>query len=213
MSAAAFSKALDASADLQITWLSHWQQQEAERAARRALINSTRGRQQQRLRQVATLLADPSGDMPSSSRPSIAEQLLAPVQRSVDSSGSRARGAEEDGLSSLDLPPLQEMSELDELTWLASHPLEADAAAAGGSAGASMPLWSHQPQHPGQHGQRHGHGQQGQQNAAGLAPPGSGGAAAAAMQGPVTLRVGQDVLSVRPLWIAVFQPDEGGPAK
>ncbi|KAL4421129.1 hypothetical protein ABPG77_001524 [Micractinium sp. CCAP 211/92] len=214
VSAAAFSTALDASADLQFTWLSHWQQQEARRAARRSLIDATRGRQQQRLRQVATLLSSPGTDMPSSSRPGIAEQLLAPSAgvvggSSSSSSSSRARGAEEDNLSSLDLPSLQEMSELDELTWLASHPPEGDAAEGGGGGG--MPLWSHQQHQNGRQQQQHEH--QHQQQLLGLAAPGTGSVAVAAQQGPVTLRVGQDVLSVRPLWIAAYQPDEGGPAK
>ena len=210
MSAAAFSTALDASADLQLTWLSHWRQQEARRAARRALIDATRGRQQQRLRQVATLLSSPAapGDLPSSSRPGIAEQLLAPP---TGGASGRARAAVEDSLSSLDLPPLQDMSELDELTWLASHPAEGDAADGGGGSGTGggMPLWSHQQHDTRPQPQR----QQHQQHAAGLAAPGAGGGAAAAAQGPVTLRVGQDVLSVRPLWIAVYQPEDGGPAK
>lgn len=111
-----------------------------------------------------------------------------------------------------DLPPLQQMSELDELTWLASHPPPSDSDGEGGDASGAR-LWAQQ-----QHGrQQQGDPQQQQQQPrariVGLAGDAAGAVSPAGLQGPVTLRVRDAVLSVRPLWIAVYQPEDGGPAK
>lgn len=225
VSAAAFATALDAGASLPHSWLSHWRQQEARREARRALINSTRGRQQQRLRQVATLLAGGGAD-PGGAGPAAAGLGL---RLHPGSSGGWAAADElrDDGAGldsgSLDLPPLQQMSELDELTWLASHPPEGDEASTS-CGGSGMQLWAAagRRQDVAQH-QQHQHehaAQQHQQEAqrhpghiVGLAGPAAEGRSPAELQGPLQLRVGSDLLSVRPLWIAVYQPEEGGPAK
>lgn len=219
VSAAAFASALDAGSSLPYTWLSHWRQQEERRAARRALIDGTRGRQQQRLRQLATLLAggDGAGAAPAA-RP---DPHLQRACEEAPAAGPLAGGNQDGDGGSLDLPPLQQMREMDELAWLASHPGEGDAELAGSGSG----VWSHEPppqqqlpqqqqrrgqrssQPPQPHAPTHSHILGLESGAAG------GGAATAALQGPVSLRVGQDVLSVRPLWISVYQPEEGGPAK
>ena len=235
LSAAAFSSALHAGSGLpHLTWLSHWQQQEALRQARRMVIDATRGRQQQRQRQVATLMAsgdafdgDCSAGLPASSP---AGRLAPAGEPSGGAQGAASCGNElsvSDPLcgsgGSLDLPPLQvqHMSELDDLTWLASHPPEEEEAGAasggggGGGSGNGMSLWSHQRQRPPPQPSLQQQQQQQQRQgpaAAGLAGD-AGPASAAALQGPVQLRVGNDVLDVRPLWISVYQPEEGGPAK
>lgn len=230
VSAAAFATALDAGAELPDSWLSYWRQQEAKREARRALIGSTRGRQQQRLRQVATLLSNGSIDLSGggSSSPAAAAGVAGAAGLRLhpsSSSSSSLEAAEELLLSdgggeldggSMDLPPLQQMSELDELTWLASHPPESEAASSssssGGGDGSGMQLWAAtgRPQEGAQQAQqaeRHpGH-------IVGLAGSEAEGRSPAELQGPLQLRVGSDMLSVRPLWIAIHQPEEGGPAK
>ena len=229
ISAAAFATALDAGASLPDSWLSHWQQQEARREARRALIDSTRGRQQQRLRQVATLLAGGSADLGGAGHAAAGAGLH--LHRSVlqpgSSNGGRSSSLAADELSddcsgldsgSLDLPPLQQMSKLDELTWLASHPPEADEASAR-SDGSGMQLWAAAGRRQGAPQQLQQQAQQGQQaqrhpgHIVGLAGPAAEGRSPAELQGPLQLRVGSDLLSVRPLWIAVYQPEDGGPAK
>lgn len=230
VSAAAFATALDAGAELPDSWLSYWRQQEAKREARRALIGSTRGRQQQRLRQVVTLLSNGSIDLSGggSSSPAAAAGVAGAAGLRLhpsSSSSSSLEAAEELLLSdgggeldggSMDLPPLQQMSELDELTWLASHPPESEAASSssssGGGDGSGMQLWAAtgRPQEGAQQAQqaeRHpGH-------IVGLAGSEAEGRSPAELQGPLQLRVGSDMLSVRPLWIAIHQPEEGGPAK
>lgn len=205
VSSAAFASALDAGAGLPLTWLSHWQQQEARRAARRALIDSTRGRQQQRLRQVATLLSGGGGRegvaslSGGSSSSASSMQRLPPAEQLLPN-------------DSLDLPPLQQMSQLDELTWLASHPPEGEEAAGGGGASGAHVLLRHQ-RHAQEQQQQQGHNHRHHSHIIGLAGDAVGSVSPAALQGPVQLRVGSDVLSVRPLWIAVYQPEEGGEAK
>ena len=191
--AAAFSSALDAGSALDFTWITHWQQQEARRAARRAVIDATRSRQRQRLRQVATLVAG--------------SDAAAALRGAIGGSGGGApHWAAEAALAgasagSLDLPAAsaQHPSDMDELTWVASHPPEGEAAA--GAAGGT-PLWSQQAAQQQQH-----------IVGMGLGSAEGGPSGGASLAGPVTLRVGADTLSVRPLWIAVFQPEEGGPAK
>ncbi|KAI7842535.1 hypothetical protein COHA_003772 [Chlorella ohadii] len=136
-------------------------------------------------------------------------------------------GGEMDG-GSMDLPPLQQMSELDELTWLASHPPDSEAAhtsssssgdgSSSGGGDAGMHLWAAagQPPHAAQHAQQAQAAQQAQRHPGhivGLAGSAAEGRSPAGLQGPLQLRVGSDLLSVRPLWIAIYQPEEGGPAK
>ncbi|PRW33168.1 hypothetical protein C2E21_7814 [Chlorella sorokiniana] len=243
ISATAFATALDAGAGLPDSWLSYWRQQEAKREARRALIGSTRGRQQQRLRQVATLLTNGSLDLSSGSSSSssvaAAGLPLRPSSSSNDSSSSSSsssleaaeelllsNGGELDG-GSMDLPPLQQMSELDELTWLASHPPDSEGASSSSSSGSggggsysggddssSMQLWAGQSeQQLAQQAQQDQRAQRHPGHIVGLAGSAAEGRSAAELQGPLQLRVGSDLLSVRPLWIAVYQPEEGGPAK
>ncbi len=251
VSAAAFATALDAGAELPDSWLAYWQQQEAKREARRALIGSTRGRQQQRLRQVATLLSNGSIDLNGGGSPAAAAAAAAaglhlrpPSSSSGSTRGSKTcsssgmeatddelllseGGGEMDG-GSMDLPPLQQMSELDELTWLASHPPDSEAAhtsssssgdgSSSGGGDAGMHLWAAagQPPHAAQHAQQAQAAQQAQRHPGhivGLAGSAAEGRSPAGLQGPLQLRVGSDLLSVRPLWIAIYQPEEGGPAK
>jgi hypothetical protein len=239
ISATAFATALDAGAELPDSWLSYWRQQEAKREARRALIGSTRGRQQQRLRQVATLLSNGSLDLSSggssSSSSAAATGLPLRPSSSSDSGGLEATeelllsdgGGELDG-GSMDLPPLQQMSELDELTWLASHPPDSHAASSssggagesysgGGDDSSSLQLWAgqsgQQDQQQAQQGQQDQRAQRHPGHIVGLAGSAAEGRSAAELQGPLQLRVGSDLLSVRPLWIAVYQAEEGGPAK
>ena len=110
---------------------------------------------------------------------------------------------------------------MDELTWLASHPPEESAApGADGSSdsGSGMHLWSH---HSGQgEASTRVTGGSSSSSAAGPVSGGGGGGGGdgttgegAVQQGPVQLWVGGELVGVRPLWIAVYQPEEEGPAK
>ena len=220
LSSAAFSSALDASSGLTLTWVSHWQQLEAAQQARRALLGSVRGRQQQRQRQLATLLNGGSSGGGFSAADAAAATLAA-AEAAVPGRGVPAASSSQHA-SRLDLlPPLQQMSEMDELTWLASHPPEESAApGADGSSdsGSGMHLWSH---HSGQgEASTRVTGGSSSSSAAGPDSGGGGGGGGdgttgegAVQQGPVQLWVGGELVGVRPLWIAVYQPEEEGPAK
>lgn len=232
--AVAFATALDAGSSLPVTWMSHWQQQAELQVARRVIINATRGRQQQRHREVSTLLAlgSDSGTSAGTTAAAVAYQAQAVPERASPAPAS-ADAAQVDALArllgsstgSLDMPPLQEMSEVDQLTWLASHPqLEEEPAVSTASLPApngSTPLWmqqgqpqpQQQPQPQYQQTQQQQWRRQEQPWEGALDTDASGSLETATLQGPVQLRVDGDELNVRPLWIAVFQPAAEGPAK
>ncbi|KAI3431731.1 hypothetical protein D9Q98_004773 [Chlorella vulgaris] len=232
--AVAFATALDAGSSLPVTWMSHWQQQAELQVARRVIINATRGRQQQRHREVSTLLAlgSDSGTSAGTTAAAVAYQAQAVPERASPAPAS-ADAAQVDALArllgsstgSLDMPPLQEMSEVDQLTWLASHPqLEEEPAVSTASLPApngSTPLCmqqgqpqpQQQPQPQYQQTQQQQWRRQEQPWEGALDTDASGSLETATLQGPVQLRVDGDELNVRPLWIAVFQPAAEGPAK
>ena len=185
--AASASLSLACADALPLTWLSHWQHQEARRLARRAVIDGTRGRQQERLRQLATSLSAPSSPLPPSTLSANSSSAVPCDSDSGDEFDDLPPSLEElrGIMEELPPPPLQQQQ-----PW-PSEP--------GGEG--SLHLWQSQQQPQQQ--------QQDRQLEAEL----DAGAAAAAAAGVVEVRVRGDTLSVRPLWVAVHQPDEGGPAQ
>jgi hypothetical protein len=161
---------------LNLTWMTHWQHVEEQHQFRRQVFASTRGRQVQRQQWLLDAVADPgaaSDDDDSAQarivngRFSIVPQPRGAAAPAVEPAAPRGPS---DGSAGEDM---------DELTWLASHPEALGQAAEGDGAegGAPAAAWT------------------------------QAAAQQAAASGAVQLRVGSESVAVRPLWICVHQPE------
>jgi len=177
------SPALDAAAissTLSLSWLTHWERKEEQRQFRREVFASTRGRQVQRQQWLLDAVSGSSDEEDAETLIVNGRfSVVAPIQQDAASPSPPTPRPPESASSSGE--------EMDDLTWLASHP-EALA------------------QQPESNGTQEG------------APDGAEAWAQRAAQegaaaGAVQLRVGSEHVAVRPLWIAVHQPDGSATAR